>query len=144
MGGERGVPAAPPVLAAGESAETSTGLGRIVTVTRWPADSAVASAVASWAMIVVSPRSTVTRLLAPRNVVAITVPASGPASAASPEATATASGRTSATTGPAGTPVSTSGRVVPRTTTVPEPVTSPASRLDRPTNSATNGVAGRE
>ena len=83
------------------------------------------------------------RLVAPRNVVAMTVPVSGPASAASPEATVTASGRTSATAGPAGTPVSTSGSVVPRTTTVPEPVTSPASRLDRPTNSATKGVAGR-
>jgi len=108
-----------------------------------PAGSALASEVCSWAMIVVSPRSTVTRLVAPRNVVASTVPVSGPASADSPEATLTASGRTRATTCPAGMPMSTSGSSAPRTTTVPDPVTSPASRLDRPTNSATKGVAGR-
>ena len=143
MEGERRVPAAHPALAAADSAETSTGFGRIVRVTRSPADSEVASAVAIAAMTVVSPRSTVTRLVAPRNVMAITVPVSGPASADSPEATVTASGRTRATTGPAGTPLSTSGSVVPRTTTVPEPVTSPANRLDSPTNSATKGVSGR-
>ena len=75
---------------------------------------------------------------------AMTVPISGPDSE-SGRATpgVTASGRTSATTGPSGTSCSTSGSVQPRTVTSP-PRTSPASRLDRPTNSATNEVAGRE
>ena len=111
--------------------------------TRRPAASSVASEVGSWAMIVVSPRSTVTRLVAPRKVIAMTVPASGPESADSSRARLTASGRTSAVTGPAGTPRSTTGRSRPRTVTT-EPLTVPASRLVSPTNSATNGVAGRE
>src|SRR5204862_4794747 len=111
---------------------------------RWPADRAPAAAGAIAGSTGVAAGSAVTRPGAPRNGVAIPGPVSGPASADSPAATVTASGRTRATTGPAGTPVSTSGSAVPRTTTVPEPVTSPASRLDRPTNSATKGVSGRE
>ncbi len=90
-----------------------------------------------------SPRSTVIRLVAPRKVVAITVPASGPESPEPPDATVTASGRTRAITGPGGTDASISGRSCPRTMTV-APLTVPASRLVRPTNSATKGVAGRE
>ena len=74
---------------------------------------------------------------------AITVPTSGPDSAAESEASVTASGRTSATARPSGVDRSTSGSVRPRTVTSPF-LTSPASRLDRPTNSATNDVAGRE
>jgi hypothetical protein len=58
--------------------ETSTGSGRIDSATWLPALSSVASEVGSWAMIVVSPRFTVTRLVAPRKVMAMTVPASGP------------------------------------------------------------------
>ena len=99
--------------------------------------------VGSWARTVVPPRSTVTRLVAPRNVTAMTVPVSGPDSAVASDARLTASGRTSATTWPPGTSCSTSGSVMPRTSTSP-PLTSPGSRLDRPTNSATNEVAGRE
>ena len=49
-----------------------------------PRVSSAASEVGSWAMIVVSPRSTVTRLVAPRNVMAMTVPASGPDRPSSP------------------------------------------------------------
>src|SRR5579875_351956 len=139
-----------------EPEATSTGSGRIVSLTRLPAGSADASAVGTWAITVVSPRSTVILLTAPRKVVAITVPSSGPPPAPSGEspgtpslpapleATLTASGRTRATTGPAGTPGSTSGSPQPRTVTVPGLRTSPASRLVRPTNSATNEVAGRE
>ena len=115
----------------------------MVSVTRLPAVRVVASDVGSWARTLVSPRSTVTRLVAPRKVTAMTVPVSGPDSAAASDARLTASGRTSATTWPSGTSRSTSGSVMPRTVTSP-PLTSPASRLDRPTNSATNEVAGRE
>src|ERR1700734_375333 len=46
--------------AGSELADTNTGSGRIVSWTRLPAGSADASAVVSWAMIEVSPRSTVT------------------------------------------------------------------------------------
>src|SRR6266704_224856 len=60
-----------------EPTDTSTGSGRMASSTRLPADSADASEVGSWAMTLVSPRSTVTRLVAPRNVMAITVPVSG-------------------------------------------------------------------
>jgi hypothetical protein len=123
--------------------DTSTGSGRIVSPTRLPAGSFDASEVGSWARIVVSPRSTVTRLVAPKNVVAITVPTSGPGSPELSEDSVTASGRTRAVTGPSWVDRSTSGRSWPRTVTVP-PLTVPASRLLRPTNSATNGVAGRE
>src|SRR6202046_4112679 len=129
--------------AAAESADTSTGSGRMVRDTLLPAGSLAASAVLSCAMIVVSPRSTVTRLVAPRNVDAITVPVSGPESPVLSEARGTASGRTSAVTGPGGVDRSTNGRSRPRTVTV-DPLTVPASRLVRPTNSATNEVAGRE
>src|ERR1035438_6825501 len=107
------------------AADTRTGSGRIVRATRLPAGSAVASEVESWARIVVSPRSTVTRLVAPRNVEAITVPTSGPHSPELSDASVTASGRTSATTGPAGVAVSTSGRSRPRTVTVPPPTRPP-------------------
>ena len=75
---------------------------------------------------------------------AITVPASGPDPAALSEARVTASGRISAVTGPAGVPRSTSGQVAARAPSRSLPLTVPASRLVRPTNSATNGVAGRE
>src|SRR6202022_3425547 len=76
-----------------------TGSGRSTRRTRVPAGSADASAVGSWASTVISPRSTVTRLVAPRNAVAMIVPTSGPA--ASPLlARVTASGRTRATAGP--------------------------------------------
>ena len=69
----------PAATAAGsESADTSTGSGRMASTTRLPAASADASEVGSWAMTLVSPRSTVTRLVAPRNVMAMTVPVSGP------------------------------------------------------------------
>src|SRR5580704_19699525 len=94
-------------------------------------------------MIVVSPKSTVTRLVAPRKVEAITVPVIGPDSPELSDASVTASGRTIAVTGPAGVNGSTRGRSWPRTVTA-DPVTVPASRLLRPTNSATNDVAGRE
>ena len=50
----------------------------MASTTRLPAASADASEVGSWAMTLVSPRSTVTRLVAPRNVMAMTVPVSGP------------------------------------------------------------------
>ena len=61
-------------------------------------------------MIVMSPRSTVTRLVAPRNVVAMTVPTSGPDSLGVSETIVTASGLTSAVTGPGRVELSTSGR----------------------------------
>ena len=69
----------PAAAAAGsEPADTSTGSGRMASTTRLPAASADASEVGSWARTLVSPRSTVTRLVAPRNVMAMTVPVSGP------------------------------------------------------------------
>ena len=71
------------------------------------------------------------------------MPVSGPDSPELSDASVTASGRTSAIAGPGGVERSTSGRSRPRTVTV-EPLTVPTSRLLRPTNSATNGVAGRE
>src|SRR6185312_11295171 len=114
----------------------STGSGRIASVTALPAGSAVASKVGSCASTVVSPRSTVILLLAPRNVTAITVPVIGP-----DWLTVTASGRTSTVAWPSGVAGSASGSTQPRTLTDP-PVTVPASRLVRPTNSATNEVAG--
>src|ERR1700694_5156460 len=55
-----------------------TGSGRIARRTRVPVGCADASAVGSWARTVMSPRSIVTRLVAPRNDTAITVPISGP------------------------------------------------------------------
>src|SRR5450755_1161456 len=143
ISGQRRAPAAHGSLTAGASPDTSTGSGRIVSATWLPAGKSLASAVVSWARIVVSPRSTVTRLVAPRNVTAITVPVSGPESPELSAASVTASGRTSAMAGPGGVPRSTSGRSRPRTVTV-LPLTVPASRLVRPTNSATNEVAGRE
>src|SRR5215467_5297743 len=101
-------------VAGSEPADTSTGSGRMARVTRLPAGRAVASEVGSWASTVVSPRSTVTRLVAPRNVTAMTVPVSGPDPASGAcDAMVTASGRTSATTGPSGTSRSTSGNAQP-------------------------------
>src|SRR5260370_34975255 len=142
IGGERRVAPAPSSASAGASADTSPGSGRIVSETRLPAGSAVASAVLSCARIVVSPRSTVTRLVAPRNVEAITVPVSGPAWPEESDASVTASGRTRAVTDPAGADGSTSGRAPPRAGTAP-PLTMPGSPLPRPTNAATNhDVAG--
>src|SRR5207249_533915 len=112
--------------AAGSAADTSTGSGRMASITRLPADSAAASEVGSWARIVVSPRSTVTRLVAPRNVTEITVPTSGPESSDECDARVTASGRTSAVAGPGDVDRSTSGKSRPRTVTV-VPLTVPAS-----------------
>src|SRR5882762_459833 len=121
----------------------STGSGRIASRTRVPAGCAEAWAVGSWATMTMSPRSTLTRLVAPRNATAITVPISGPGTESLSEASETASGRTSAMAGPVGASCCTSGSSVPLTSTVPN-LTVPGMRLVRPTNSATNGVAGRE
>ena len=94
-------------------------------------------------MTVVSPRSTVTRLVAPRKVTAITVPTSGPESDAESRRQRDRFRPHQRYHLAVGHIRSTSGSVQPRTVTSP-PLTSPASRLDRPTNSATNDVAGRE
>src|SRR5258708_11237622 len=142
-GGERRASPAHCSTSAGASTDTSTGSGRIVRETRLPAGSFVASAVLSCARIVVSPRSTVTRLVAPRNVEAITVPTSGPDSPELSDASVTASGRTNAVTRPAGVERSTTRRSRPPTVTVAPPPT-PPRRLVGPANSATNDVAGRE
>src|SRR6202035_2941798 len=91
-------------LSASSTHATSTGSGRIVSVTALPAGSAVASEVGSCASTVVSPRSTVILLLAPRNVTAITVPVIAPDCV-----TVTASGRTSTVAGPPGVAGSASG-----------------------------------
>src|SRR6266568_3425639 len=122
---------------------TSTGSGRSASRTRVPAGWSDAADVGSWARIVMSPRSTVTRLIAPRNATAITVPTSGPDWPSPLPAIVTASGRTSAIAGPVGTSCCTSGSCVPRTSTPPN-FTSAGMRLVRPTKSATKGVAGRE
>ena len=59
------------------------------------------------------------RLVAPRNVEAITVPTSGPESSAVSGESETASGRTSAAAGPFGVAASTRGNDSPRTLTRP-------------------------
>src|ERR1017187_3496964 len=100
--------------------------------TRDPPGWAVASAVGIWASTVVSPRSTVSRLTAPRKETATTVPESGPLDILAAGARDTASGRTRAHTGR------------PPRTPAPPRVTTPARRLVSPTNSATKGVAGWE
>src|SRR5438105_8261287 len=128
---------------AASSLSISTGSGRSASRTRVPAGWAAASEVASWARTVTSPRSTVTRLVAPRKAVAITVPFRGPGVLSPSPASVTASGRTSATAGPLVASVCTRGRRVPLTSTAPSRTT-PLSRLVRPTKEATNGVAGRE
>ena len=63
---------------------TRTGSGRSVSRARVPAGYAPASDVGSWAIAVrPPPRSTVIRLTAPRNAVAMTVPTSGPSAESS-------------------------------------------------------------
>src|SRR6267143_1217790 len=121
----------------------STGSGRIASRTWVPAGYAAAWAVGSWARTVISPRSTETRLVAPRNATVITVPVSGPGTDPSSAPSDTASGRTRATAGPFAAFGWTRGSRTPRTSTSPSR-TVPSSRLVRPTNSATKGVAGRE
>jgi len=111
---------------------------RPATRPRAPPGCTEASDVGSWTRTVTSPRSTVTRLVAPRNAVAITVPTIGPPAAAPSGVIDMGSGRTRAIAGPSGALGCTSGRRVPRTSTVP-PWTNPGKRLVRPTNS----VAGR-
>src|SRR5207237_980725 len=70
--------------------------------TRVPAGLSAASAVGIWARTVPSPMSTVTRLVAPRKAVAMTVPTSGPSTVLSTATRETVSGRTSAIVGPSG------------------------------------------
>src|SRR5229473_919419 len=104
-----------------------------------PAVIAPTADVGSCASTVTSPRSTLTRLVAPRNTVDMTLPVNGPGLMSPSETTDTASGRTSAMAGPSVESGFTRGKRVPRTSTSP-PLTTPARRFVRPTNSATNGV----
>src|SRR5205814_1512592 len=78
-----------------------------------PAGCCEAAEVGSCASTVVSPRSTVTRLTAPRNATAITVPTSGPSCMSPSPASVTASGLTRAMAGPSGTSGWTSGTLAP-------------------------------
>src|SRR6267378_6352783 len=117
----------------------STGSGRMASRTWVPAGYAAACAVGSWARTVMSPRSTETLLVAPRNATVMTVPVSGPGTEPSSAPSDTASGRTRATAGPLAAFGCTSGSLTPRTSTSPSR-TVPSRRLVRPTNSATNGV----
>src|SRR6267378_2114491 len=110
----------------------STGSGRMASRTWVPAGYAAACAVGSWARTVISPRSTETRLVAPRNATVITVPVSGPGTDPSSAPSDTASGRTRATAGPFAAFGWTRGSRTPRTSTSPSR-TVPARRLVRPT-----------
>src|SRR5437764_14384562 len=104
---------------------------------RVPAGWAAASDVANWVRTVTSPRSTVTRLVAPRNTVAMTVPTNGPEAPFASPSTLTGSGRINAIAGPCGTSVLTRGRRVPHTSTAPR-ATVPRTLFDTTTNYATN------
>src|SRR5216683_2253110 len=130
-------------IAAFSSLAISTGSVRSDSLTRVPAVMAPTSDVGICASTVMSPRSTVTRLVAPRNTVDMTLPTSGPGLMSPSAFTDTASGRTRAMAGPSVVSGFTRGKRLPRTSTSP-PLTTPVRRLVRPTNSATNGVAGRE
>src|SRR6266699_7173583 len=111
----------------------NTGSGRIASRTWVPAGYAAAWAVGSWARTVISPRSTETRLVAPRNATVITVPVSGPGTDPSSAPSDTASGRTRATAGPFAAFGWTRGSRTPPTSPSPSR-TVPPSPLARPTN----------
>src|SRR3954454_16758608 len=119
------------------SGTTKTPVGSSPTVTGSPGENALAWELAICALIAAPSASVAyTREIGPRNATELIadVPAGS-------EAMVTDSGRTIASPGPVATDPSSAGTAVPSSTACP-PKTSAETLLLRPTNSATNGVAG--